>query len=31
VLPFLAVLIADLLVITFFSPMTLWLAELVAK
>jgi C4-dicarboxylate transporter DctM subunit len=31
VLPFLAVLIVDLLVITFFSPITMWLAGLVAK
>lgn len=31
VLPFLAVLIADLMVITFFSPITMWLAGLVAK
>ncbi|WP_373497859.1 TRAP transporter large permease [Desulfococcus sp.] len=31
VLPFLAVLIADLLVITFFSPITMWPAGLVAK
>jgi len=30
VLPFLAVLIVDLLVITFFSPITMWLADLVA-
>lgn len=31
VLPFLVVLIVDLLLITFFSPLTLWLAHLVAR
>jgi C4-dicarboxylate transporter DctM subunit len=31
IFPFLIVLIADLMVITFFPPMTLWLAEIVAK
>ena len=31
ILPFLAVLIVDLLIITFFSPLTMYLAKLVAK
>jgi C4-dicarboxylate transporter DctM subunit len=31
ILPFLAILIVDLLIITFYSPMTMWLAGLVAK
>jgi len=31
VLPFLAVLIIDLLIITFFSPLTMWLARVVSK
>ena len=31
ILPFLAVLLVDLLVITFYSPLTMWLARLVAK
>lgn len=31
ILPFLAVLIIDLLIITFFSPITMWLARLVVK
>lgn len=31
VLPFLAILLIDLLVITFFSPLTMWLAGLAAK
>jgi len=31
ILPFLAVLILDLLLITFFSPLTMWLARAVAK
>lgn len=31
ILPFLAVLIIDLIIITFFSPLTMWLAKLVAK
>ena len=31
VLPFLAILIADLMIITFFPPLTMWLARLAAK
>lgn len=31
ILPFLAVLIADLLIITFYSPLTMWMARLVAR
>lgn len=31
ILPFLAVLIIDLLIITFYSPLTMWMANLVAK
>jgi C4-dicarboxylate transporter DctM subunit len=31
ILPFLAVLIIDLLIITFYSPITMWMAKLVAK
>ena len=31
ILPFLAVLIIDLLIITFYSPLTMWMAKLVAK
>lgn len=31
ILPFLGILIIDLMIITFFSPITLWLADLVAK
>ena len=31
ILPFLAVLLIDLLLITFYSPLTMWLAGLVAK
>jgi C4-dicarboxylate transporter DctM subunit len=31
VLPFLAILIIDLLIITFYPPLTMWLADLVAK
>ena len=31
ILPFLAILIVDLLIITFYSPVTMWLAGLVAK
>jgi C4-dicarboxylate transporter DctM subunit len=31
VLPFLAVLILDLLIVTFYAPLTMWLAGLVAK
>ena len=31
ILPFLAILIIDLLVITFFSPLTMWMAGLVGK
>jgi C4-dicarboxylate transporter DctM subunit len=31
VLPFLGVLIVDLLIITFFPPITMWLAEMVAR
>jgi C4-dicarboxylate transporter DctM subunit len=31
ILPFLAVLLVDLLIITFYSPLTMWLAGLVAK
>ncbi len=31
VLPFLAVLIIDLLIVTFYPPLTLWLAQLVAR
>ena len=31
VLPFLAILIIDLLIITFYPPLTMWLAELVVK
>lgn len=31
ILPFLGILIIDLMIITFFSPITLWLADMVAK
>ena len=31
ILPFLAVLLIDLLIITFYSPLTMWMARLVAK
>lgn len=31
ILPFLAVLLIDLLIITFYSPLTMWLARMVAK
>jgi len=31
VLPFLAILLVDLLIITFYPPLTLWMANLVAK
>jgi len=31
VLPFLAILIIDLLIITFYPPLTMWLADLIAK
>jgi C4-dicarboxylate transporter DctM subunit len=31
ILPFLAILIVDLLIITFYSPLTMWMARLVAK
>lgn len=31
ILPFLGILIVDLLIITFYSPMTMWMANLVAK
>jgi TRAP-type C4-dicarboxylate transport system permease large subunit len=31
VLPFLAVLIIDLLIVTFCPPLTLWMADLVAR
>ena len=31
ILPFLGILIIDLLIITFFPPLTMWMAELVAK
>jgi C4-dicarboxylate transporter DctM subunit len=31
ILPFLAVLLADLLIISFYSPLTMWMAELVSK
>ena len=31
ILPFLGILIIDLLIITFFSPLTMWMARLVAK
>jgi C4-dicarboxylate transporter DctM subunit len=31
ILPFLAVLLIDLLIITFYSPMTMWLARLVVS
>ena len=31
ILPFLAVLVIDLLIITFYSPITMWMAKLVAK
>lgn len=31
ILPFLAILIVDLLIITFYSPMTMWMADLVVK
>ncbi len=31
ILPFLAILIVDLLIITFFPPLTMWMAELVAR
>jgi C4-dicarboxylate transporter DctM subunit len=31
ILPFLAILIIDLLIITFFSPLTMWMADLVAR
>ncbi len=31
VLPFLGILLIDLLIITFFSPLTMWMAGLVAK
>ncbi len=31
ILPFLVILIIDLLIITFFSPLTMWMAQLVAK
>ncbi len=31
ILPFLAILIIDLLIITFFSPLTMWMARLVAQ
>jgi len=31
ILPFLAILIIDLLIITFYSPLTMWMARLVAK
>ena len=31
ILPFLAILIVDLLIITFYSPLTMWMARMVAK
>ena len=31
ILPFLGILIIDLLIITFYSPLTMWMAKLVAK
>jgi C4-dicarboxylate transporter DctM subunit len=31
IMPFLGVLIIDLLIITFYSPLTMWMAKLVAK
>ena len=31
ILPFLGILLIDLLIITFYSPLTMWLAGLVAK
>jgi len=31
IVPFLAILIIDLLIIAFFSPLTMWMAQLVAK
>jgi C4-dicarboxylate transporter DctM subunit len=31
ILPFLAVLLIDLLIISFYSPLTMWLARMVAK
>ncbi|MBW1841680.1 MAG: TRAP transporter large permease subunit, partial [Deltaproteobacteria bacterium] len=31
ILPFLAVLIVDLLIITFYAPLTMWMARLVAR
>jgi C4-dicarboxylate transporter DctM subunit len=31
ILPFLAILLIDLLIITFYPPLTMWLARIVAK
>jgi len=31
ILPFLAILLVDLLLITFYAPLTMWMAHLVAK
>jgi C4-dicarboxylate transporter DctM subunit len=31
ILPFLAILLIDLLIISFYSPLTMWLARMVAK